>query len=89
MTVPEFVDAVRRYCALTDASVTSWGRTPKHNAAVGGVAFSAHQAWLGLDVVYDTPIPDERCREWAARMNLKLIAESDHHHLQPADWRAG
>lgn len=91
MTFHEFCDAVRMYGMLTDASVTSWGRTVAHNAAVGGVTYSAHQFWLACDVVYDRPaaLSDVARREMAKRLGLNLIVEGDHHHLQTADWLAG
>lgn len=50
MTLPEFVDALMRYCALTGGSVSSWGRSPWHNYVVEGVTFSGHLFWLGADV---------------------------------------
>ena len=90
MTVPEFVDAVIRYCSMTRASVTSWGRTEGHNRAVGGVPYSAHRFWLGLDVVYDEPPgPRDVPTEIAARLGLRLIDEGDHDHLQPLTWTKG
>lgn len=89
MTFPAFCDAVRTYCTMTGASVTSWGRTPKHNQAVGGVAFSAHQVWLGLDVVYDAPVEEGVRKVWAGRLGLRLVIEGDHDHVQPSEWAAG
>ena len=90
MTLHDFVDATYRYGALTGASVTSWGRTTTRNTAVGGVPFSAHRFWVGLDVVYDDSHPAEVARvEIARRLGLKLIPEGDHDHLQPLDWSAG
>lgn len=82
MTPAEFLDALRAYCAATSGSVTSYGRTPKHNHAVGGVAASAHLLWLAADVVYD-PGTDRATRgPLAERVGLVLIIEDDHDHLQ-------
>ena len=89
MTLHDFVDAAIRYCAMTSASVTSWGRTTIHNAAVGGVSHSAHRYWLGLDVVYDAAALPEFRLETASRLGLRLIAEGDHDHLQPTNWPKG
>lgn len=93
MTIDEFAEAAAQYCYMMRASVTSWGRSEKHNEQVGGVKNSAHRYFRGLDVVYDDPMllaqdPSPRI-ETAARLGLKLIAEGDHDHLQPLDWRAG
>jgi hypothetical protein len=46
---------------------------------------SPHLCWLGADVVYDGPAPEHGAR-WAMRLDLKLIREGDHDHLQPLDW---
>lgn len=89
MTFHAFCDAARAYCQRTGGSTTSWGRTTAHNTAVGGVAFSAHQAWLAVDVTYDTPLPEIVRKAWAARLELLLVIEGDHDHLQPENWRAG
>ena len=82
MTPTEFVDALRTYCFRFGGSVTSLGRTPAHNVAVGGVADSLHQVWLAGDVVYDAPQPLEARERTAARLGLRLVPESDHDHLQ-------
>ncbi len=90
MTIAEFAEAVSRYGMLMGASVTSWGRTSKHNTEVGGVAYSAHRFWLGCDLVYDGPLLSMSERmETARRLGLRLIVEGDHDHLQPVDWLAG
>ena len=89
MTIGEFAEAVAMYGMLTDASVTSWGRSTARNTAVGGVKFSSHRFWRGCDVVYDTAISEADRSVMALRLGLKLIAEGDHDHLQPADWSAG
>lgn len=89
MTPHDFASALIAYCAATAASVTSWGRTPKHNAAVGGVAESAHLIWTAADVVYDAngvPPPGVTAHRdaLAARLGLRLIHEGNHDHVQPA-----
>lgn len=89
MTVAEFAAAAMEYCALTGASVTSWGRTQARNRAVGGVPVSAHRFFRAVDVVYDGPTDKVQCRIIAARLGLLLLPEDDHDHLQPADWPRG
>ena len=86
MTVELFARAVRAYCAAARASVTSWGRTPQHNAAVGGAPESPHLWWMGVDVVYDRLQPIEFRRDLAKGLGFTLIVEATHDHLQPADW---
>ena len=86
MTRAEFVDAALTYCDLTDASVSSWKRTVKHNTAVGGVVQSAHLFGLAVDVVYDAPVALPLAMERARRLGLRLLREADHDHLQPVDW---
>ncbi len=93
MTVGEFAEAVAMYCLLHGGSITSWGRSTKHNTDVGGVPGSPHRFWRGADVVYDdasklTTIDTALVGE-AQRLGLKIILEGDHHHLQPLDWPAG
>lgn len=84
-----FCAAARTYCGLTGGSVTSWGRSVFHNGEVGGVTYSAHCAWMAVDVVYDKRPDPEWCSQWAARLGLRLIHEGDHDHLQPVGWTKG
>ena len=51
--VHRFVDALLTLRCKWDFSVSSWGRTPKHNKDVGGKATSKHQLWLGADLILD------------------------------------
>lgn len=89
MTHSDFRHAMMVYCAVLGASETSGGRTRFHNEKVGGVAHSAHLAFLAEDVVYDRPQPERERQEWADRLGLRLVVEDDHDHLQPKDWKAG
>lgn len=90
MNPHQFLDAIMAFCHFTNASVTSYGRSRKHNEDVGGKVFSPHQFWLGCDVVYDDlPVPSAVAHETAERLGLFLISEGDHDHLQPLDWKAG
>jgi hypothetical protein len=89
MTPHEFLDLVMAYIAAVGGRVTSYGRDPQNNLAVGGVAHSAHVVWMAADVVYLAPRPLQERKEWAERLGLHLIAEDDHDHLEPASWRPG
>lgn len=78
-----FASRIITYCQAMGASVTSWGRTPLHNQRVGGVPNSAHLHFFAADVVYDNT-PDEHTRATCALgLELKLITEEDHDHLEP------
>lgn len=85
-----FLASVYRYCKQTSASVTSWYRTPAHNAAVGGIATSPHSEGFGVDVVYDFPGQGGGVRDALAdELGLELIHEGDHDHIQPLGWSRG
>lgn len=84
MTRAEFCEALALYCTAVSASVTSYGRTEKHNRAVGGVPTSLHLRWLAADVVYDEPVARERADQAAAFFGLQVLREGDHDHLSPA-----
>lgn len=77
------------YCRRLSGSVSSYGRTVSHNQRVGGVPQSAHQFWLGADIVYDEPVAAPLAEDTARRLGLRMIREPDHDHLQPAGWSAG
>jgi hypothetical protein len=82
--VGDFALAAYRYCKATGGSVTSWGRTPKHNKAVKGVPNSYHITFKAVDVVYDKRPSLIDAESLAAAQGLRLIREKDHDHLQPA-----
>lgn len=58
--------------------ITSWWRTPWHNAAVGGVSASLHQLGLAWDVIPVTEENEIRLRSYG----LRVINEGDHLHAQ-------
>ena len=70
-------------CFKHRGSVSSWGRTPKHNKDVGGVENSWHILWFGCDVVLDLMEKNEKFESDAKELGLKAILEGDHYHLQP------
>lgn len=65
-------------------SVTSWGRSPFHNKGVGGVGDSEHITWTACDVEWDPGTrPDLATLEAeAGKMELQVIREKDHDHIQ-------
>lgn len=84
MTIGDFANQVLLYCALMDCSVTSWFRTKKRNAQVGGIDYSLHRFGLAVDVVYDEGRPNiEYAQEVAKRLNLYVYREDDHDHVRP------
>lgn len=83
MTPSGFTESLIVYCSATGASVTSWGRTVKHNRAENGLSTSYHLVWLGADVVYDTLQGEEYRRILGRRLGLEVVIESDHDHLEP------
>ncbi len=91
MTIAEFAFAVVTYALKMNASCESWGRTLKHNAAVGGVLGSPHTHWLGADLIYDDPaVYQQQSRfDVARQLGLEIIFEQNplHDHLQPVGWQ--
>lgn len=83
MTLATFAQSALDYCRATNGSVTSWGRTPKRNTAVGGHPRSYHLQFLAIDVVYDAPVPLPEAKRVGLRLGLKVVREKDHDHLQP------
>lgn len=79
-----FTLAICLYCLETGGSVTSWIRSERHNATVGGHPRSKHLDGRAVDIVYDVTPPLDARRALAERLTLKLIPESDHDHLQDA-----
>lgn len=59
-------------------TVTSWWRSPWHNAEVGGVKASLHLLGLAWDVV---PVTDGNAMMLAS-LGLTVINEGDHLHAQ-------
>ena len=89
MTPHEFLDALMSLAGRHRFRETSGYRAPASNAAVGGKPFSAHQYWLGRDVILEEGEKAEEFKESARRLGLFVLDEGDHFHLQPRDWRAG
>ncbi len=66
-------------------SVTSWGRTPAHNAALGDAkGASQHLEFTAADVSFDpgtAPVPGAFIAA-ARECGLEAIPEGDHWHLE-------
>ena len=67
-------------------SVTSWGRSQGHNAAVGGRLDSQHLEWTAADVVWDAHQRPELpvLEAEAAKVGLEVVREVAHDHIQIA-----
>jgi hypothetical protein len=65
-------------------SVTSWGRTVKHNADVGGVPGSDHLLWLGLDVIMEPPGKNFTFEKDCIKLGLTALDEKSHYHIRPS-----
>ena len=85
MTLSEFAVAVQSGCAELGGSITSWGRTSRHNQQVGGSATSRHLAWLAVDIVYDEPHEAAQRREVWEGLGLHFYPEGDHDHVSVPD----
>lgn len=80
----DFPARVVIYRRATNASVTSWGRTPAHNRRIGGTTTSLHLDDLAADLVYDDPPPPLTWRQALARaLDLTIHPEPDHDHITP------
>jgi len=80
---------VLKFCALVitlrakhQFSVTSWGRTVKHNKDVGGVEGSDHLMWVGMDVILEPMDKNLDFEKDSGKIGLTALFEKDHYHLQ-------
>lgn len=78
----KFVQALENLRAAYEFSVTSWYRSKKHNAKVGGHPASKHLIGLGVDVVLDDPRLTGQFMGAARMQNLLALDEKDHIHVQ-------
>lgn len=63
-------------------SVSSWIRTPQHNAAVGGDPNSLHVHGLAADLVPDNHGSIKQLAEGARAVGLHYEENGDHLHVQ-------
>ena len=69
-------------CFSCGGSVTSWIRTLKRNAHVGGTARSHHLLGYAVDVVFDSPEGKERAMSIAKKLGYDRSWEGDHLHIE-------
>lgn len=79
----DFITRVAIICAKHRGSVSSWGRTLKHNKAVGGLDNSLHMLWLGCDIVLDEMKKNTEFEKDAGTMGMIAYFGKDHYHLEP------
>jgi len=82
MDILKFCDLVVTLRCKWQFSVTSWGRTFKHNKDVGGVDGSDHLMWIGMDVILEPMEKNLDFEKDAGRIGLTALFEKDHYHLQ-------
>lgn len=82
MDAVEFSTKIVTLGLLYRFSVTSWGRSRKHNTAVGGDSNSRHLLFLAVDGVTDEPVDRHLFIDNCARLGLRAIWEEDHWHVQ-------
>lgn len=86
MTIEQFAAALHALCHPYGGSITSWGRTNRHNRYVGGVEGSPHIWWLGADVVWDKLPALGELQVLARSLGLMIVREGSHDHVQPWGW---
>ncbi len=83
MDILGFIMPVITLRAKYQFSVSSWGRTVKHNKDVGGVVGSDHLLWLGLDVLLEPMVKNLDFEKDCGILGLIALFEKDHYHLRP------
>ena len=82
MDLVTFLLHVHTIAGAFGGSVTSWLRSTKHNAAVGGKLGSLHLVGLAVDLIFDDPAQKAHAAHYFARAGLWTINEGDHLHVQ-------
>lgn len=80
----ELLDAADQICRRWPASVTSWWRSPRHNASLpGSVPNSQHQQGLAVDIKFDGPEPTKaELAPYLSRTMQDVRSEPGHVHLE-------
>ena len=85
MTYREFCSCIRTLQRRFGFTVTSWFRSIKRNAKVGGKPDSKHLRGLAVDAVLDD-MKDAKAKkeltDAAHAMGLGVVDEGDHLHIQ-------
>lgn len=85
-----FAVKILQLCLLHDCSVSSWVRTAKRNASVGGSIYSQHLLGLAVDLVPDEPAKIPDIMRDARRLDLVPIDEWEHKkHIHVQAMKAG
>lgn len=77
-----FAYAVVNLCAKFNASVTSWYRSSKQNADVGGDTASYHLEGLAADLLPDKKRDLAALVDAAHALQLDAVNEGDHVHVE-------
>lgn len=77
-----FLGAVGPVIMECEGNVTSWVRTKKHNAEVGGHPDSYHQCGLAVDVTFENKDLKDRFKRRMWKMGFGVLDEGDHVHVQ-------
>ncbi len=85
MDLATFAVLVATYRRAFNGSVTSWGRSADRNKALGGVPNSRHLYDLAADVVPGPGFTDDRRTGYGARLELWVLVEGTHDHLEPLE----
>jgi uncharacterized protein YcbK (DUF882 family) len=80
--IHSFIDKIITLSLRYDFSVTSWIRSKKHNVQVDGSNNSRHLLGLAVDIILDDKEEIFRLKADAIRMNLIVVNEGDHLHVQ-------
>jgi len=77
MTLFTFAQTMTRFCRTYHASITSWHRTPSHNAKVGGAPKSQHLDFKAVDIVLDDWTTADLAIGWLLRQGLFVLDERE------------
>lgn len=77
-----FCVLIRELAHRHNVSVTSWWRTEKRNADVGGLVNSRHLDGVGADAVPDPGEDRDAVIASARALGLQVVDEGDHLHLE-------
>ena len=77
-----FLEHVFRIIKVNNGSITSWIRSPAHNAQVGGLPQSLHTIGLAVDAVFDHPNDTLAAMISARTAGLHWLKEPNHLHIQ-------
>lgn len=82
MTIRDFAGKIDLLNKLFPLSITSWFRSKKRNAAVGGHPQSKHLSGFAIDVVLDDPKDKPQFLKTVNALGLGFLDEGDHIHIQ-------